>query len=583
MQLKPLLLYLFVVAPLVALSASVVGSIPVVLAVGQRWLLLLVAVPVVMIGAQVIELVAVVQTGQLPGTPGGEFVETTVNVLTAGAVYYGLTVTRDREALSERLSTQRDRHERLREGSLSPILVVRDETIIEANPAATDYFEAEELVDVPLSSLVAEEAWARVRERIDAVADGGEPERFEELPCRSRAGEERLAAVVAGPAEFAGSGAVQLDFQDLTEHREMSAELAQVRDRLTETFRNTNDAILFLDPSGREQILECNETAAALFGYDRDRLLETPPTAVYDPETLAAFADRVAAEDGYVADELPATTSDGETVPTEVSGSLTTLGDRETLLAIVRDVRDRRRRERRIRVVSRLLRHNLRNDMNVVLGHLEPLRAAAPPSARDHADRIRTVVDDLLDLSGEVQIAQDTLEDPTVTVLNARALLSEAAADARAANPDREPSVTVDAPAELAVRADQLLEVALRHLLDNAVEHADHDEPTVTASARRVEDAVAFTVADDGPGIPPVDRRVVTGDQEITAVEHVDGFGLWVVAWVTDTLDGTVTFRDNQPRGTVVELTVPDAAVDADETETTGRGHTDGDPPTNEQ
>jgi len=221
--------------------------------------------------------------------------------------------------------------------------------------------------------------------------------------------------------------------------------------------------------------------------------------------------------------------------------------------------------------------------MNVVLGHLEPLRAAAPPSARDHADRIRTVVDDLLDLSGEVQIAQDTLEDPTVTVLNAQTLLSEAATDARAANPDREPSVTVDAPAGLAVRADQLLEVALRHLVDNAVEHADHDEPTVEATARRVGDAVEFTVADDGPGVPPVDRRVVTGDQEITAVEHVDGFGLWVVAWVTDTLDGTVTFRDNEPRGTVVELTVPDAAADAAEVETTKRGHTDGDPPIDER
>jgi|GEM_PF-908548 len=577
MEPEPLLLYLFVVAPLVALSVSVLGSIPVVLAVGQRWLLLLVAVPVTMVGSQVIELVTVVQTGVLPGTSGGEFVETAVNVLTAGAVYYGLTVTRDRKALSERLSTQHARHERLREGSLSPILVVRDGAVVEANPAATDYFETESLAGASLSSLVADTEVERVRERIDTVADDGETVRFEELSCHTPDGDERLAAVVAGPAEFAGPGAVQLGFHDLTEHREMSAELAQVRDRLAETFRNTNDAILFLDPSGRESILECNETAAALFGYERDRLLETPPTALYDAGVLATFAERVAAEDGYVADELSATTSDGETVPTEVSGSLTTLGDRETLLAIVRDVRDRRRRERRIRVVSRLLRHNLRNDMNVVLGHLEPLRAAAPSSARDHADHIRQVVDDLLDLSGEVQIAQDTLEDPTVTVLDARALLSEAVADARVSNPEREPSVTVDAPLELAVRADQLLEVALRHLVDNAVEHADDDEPAVTVSARRVDDAVRFTVADDGPGIPPVDRRVVTGDQEITAVEHVDGFGLWVVAWVTDTLDGTVTFRDNEPCGTVVELTVPDAAVS--DAETVGRLRADGDRP----
>jgi len=200
--------------------------------------------------------------------------------------------------------------------------------------------------------------------------------------------------------------------------------------------------------------------------------------------------------------------------------------------------------------------------MNVVLGHLERLRAAAPPSAADHADRIRAVVDDLLELSGEVEIAQETLGEPTATVLDARELLSEAVATARENNPDRAPAVTVTAPEGLAVRADRLLEVALTHLVDNAVEHADHDEPSVRVAATREGDAVRFTVADDGPGLPPVDRRVVTGDTEIDEVEHVDGFGLWVVAWVTDSLDGEVTFADNDPRGTVVELTVPEAVVD---------------------
>ena len=564
MQPDPLAFYVFVAAPLIALSVSVVGSVPVVLAVGQRWLLLLVAVPVVMIGAQLLELLAVVETGTIPGTAGGEFVETAVNVLTAGAVYYGLTVTRDREALSKRLSDQRRRHERLVSESLSPVVVVRDGVVREANPAAETYFETETLAGVDATALVADSEERRLQCRLQTVAETGEPIRFEELSCRTREGDERLAAVAVGPAEFAGAGAVQLDFHDLTEHRAMSAELDRVRDRLEEAFRNTNDGILFLDRTGRETVLECNRTAAQLFGYDRETLRGLSPTAVYDEGALATFAERVVAEDGYVADELSATTADGETIPTEVSGSPTTLGDREALLAIVRDVRDRRRRERRIRVVSRLLRHNLRNDMNVVLGHLERLRAAAPSSAHEHADRIRAVVDDLLELSGEVEIAQETLGESTETVLDARTLLTEAVSTARENNSDREPAVTVTAPTALAVRADRLLEVALTHLVDNAIEHADHDEPSVRVTAIRVGDAVRFTVADDGPGLPPVDRRVVTGDTEIDDVQHVDGFGLWVVAWVTDTLDGEVRFRDNDPRGTVVELTVPDAVVDTE-------------------
>ncbi|MEZ3115618.1 PAS domain S-box protein [Halobaculum sp. MBLA0147] len=628
-------LYVFVVGPLLALVVSVIGSIPVLRDVERRWPLLLVAVPVGMIATQVLQLVTALETGTVPGTPGEQAVETAVNLLTAGAVYYGLSVTRDRDALSDRLAVQQRRHETLVAEAPSPILVVRGGHVTDANPAAVRYFAAdsvatvgdddgsdggsardapvagevagrrttdgtpsgaseeagettrprdasetdggdsrladpaagdderaetgaETLVGRPITDLVAPADHATLHERLDRVADDEEAEHAAEVQFRTLDGERRLAATVVGPAEFADD-AVQLTLRDLTEHRAVTAELARVRDRLTETFRNTNDAILLVDPdAGR--VLECNRTACSLLGYDRETLLGSDAATVYDPTRLAQFAERVAAEDGYVTESLSPQTADGESIPAEVSGSLTTVGDREALLTIVRDVSDRRRRERRIGVMSRLLRHNLRNDMNVVLGYLERLREAVPADARRHADQIEAVVEDLLSLSGEVQIARDTLEDRSETVLDARTLL-ENAVSGRRAEADTDPEITVDAPTGLAVRADRLLEVALRHLVDNAVEHNDRERPTVRVAVERDGDAAVFTVADDGPGLPDVDRRVVTGDTPITDAEHVDGFGLWVVTWVTDTLDGTVSFRENDPRGTVVEVRVPDAVV----------------------
>jgi signal transduction histidine kinase len=252
-----------------------------------------------------------------------------------------------------------------------------------------------------------------------------------------------------------------------------------------------------------------------------------------------------------------------------VSGSVTTFADRQALLAIIRDISDRKRRERRIRVMSRLLRHNLRNDMNVVLGHLEQLRAVTPPEEQHHADRIESVVDDLLDLSGEVQIAQETLEDPTETVIGAETLLENAVAACRESITETDAVIEIDAPGELEIRANQLLEVAIRHLIANAIEHTDDRPAEVRVAASHEDDgSVVVTVADHGPGIPAVDRNVVAGDTEITTVEHVEGFGLWVVAWVTDTLDGRIEFSENDPRGTVVEIHVPDAAeptIDTDE------------------
>lgn len=573
--------YVFSLGPLVALLVSVVGSIPVTIDIGERWLLLLIGVPVVMIAGQLLELAAFLETGRVPGTPGGEFVETSVNLLTAGAVYYVLSVTRDRQALSERLSTQRQRHETLVEQSPSPILVVRDGEITDGNPEAVRYFDATGrnddggdsgdggpderwLCGRGFAEVVAPEARQQIRRRLRRVEQTGEPEHVTELDLQTLSGETRLASALVGPAEFHGAEAVQVTLRDLTKHREMSAELAGVRDRLEETFRNTNDAILLLDPDpDADRILECNRTSCELLGYDREQLLSLGPSEIYpdDPETLRSFMDTVVEEDGYVTDELDCHTADGEVVPAEVSGSVTTFADRQALLAIIRDISDRRRRERRIRVMSRLLRHNLRNDMNVVLGHLEQLRSAAPPEERHHASQIEAVVDELLDLSGEVQIAQETLEDPTETVISAEILLQNAVTACRESFPETDADIEIDAPSELEIRANQLLEVAIRHLIANAIEHTDVPPAEVRVAASHEGDgSVTITVADRGPGIPDVDRNVVTGDSEITAVEHVDGFGLWVVAWVTDTLDGRIEFTENEPRGTVVEIHVPGAA-----------------------
>ncbi|MFB6177018.1 MAG: PAS domain S-box protein, partial [Halobaculum sp.] len=482
-----------------------------------------------------------------------------------------------RQVLSERLSTQRRRHETLVEQSPSPILVVRDGEITDGNPEAIRYFCGDGQSDGRLSGrgfaeIVAPEARQQARRQLRRVEETGEPEHVAELQLQTLSGEDRLVSAPIGPAEFRGGDAVQVTLRDLTEHREMSAELAGVRDRLEETFRNTNDAILLLDPDpDADRILECNRTACDLLGYDREQLLSLGPSDIHpnDTETLRSFMDTVVEEDGYVTDELDCRTADGDTVPAEVSGSVTTFADRQALLAIIRDISDRRRRERRIRVMSRLLRHNLRNDMNVVLGHLEQLRAAAPREERHHADRIEAVVDELLDLSGEVQIAQETLEDPTETVLDAETLLENAVTACRESFPQTDAEIDVDAPSELEIRANQLLEVAIRHLIANAIEHTEDPPAEVSVEATREDDGtVVVTVADRGPGIPEVDRSVVTGDTEITAVEHVEGFGLWVVAWVTDTLDGRITFDENDPHGTVVRIHVPDAAeptIDSEE------------------
>lgn len=168
-------------------------------------------------------------------------------------------------------------------------------------------------------------------------------------------------------------------------------------------------------------------------------------------------------------------------------------------------------------------------------------------------------MDDVLELIDDVRIVQRSLRngiDPAAE-LDCATVLEELSADLVA----EYPSVTVEAtvPDSLCVRSDERLSVALDEALENAVIHNDNPAPTVdvSASADPEHGYAEITVADDGPGIPPSEKRTVMNPGENSPLEHGTGLGLWIAAMIVFTLDGDITIEDNDPEGSIVRFQVP--------------------------
>jgi signal transduction histidine kinase len=111
-------------------------------------------------------------------------------------------------------------------------------------------------------------------------------------------------------------------------------------------------------------------------------------------------------------------------------------------------------------------------------------------------------------------------------------------------------------PTGLSVRADDHVGVALDHLVENALTYSG-DEPTVTVSAERQGGEVVLSVADDGPGIPTVEREVLLGSRPITQLEHGSGIGLYTAKAVAESYGGDIDVTVGD--GTTVELRLPAA------------------------
>ena len=228
---------------------------------------------------------------------------------------------------------------------------------------------------------------------------------------------------------------------------------------------------------------------------------------------------------------------------------------------VLRDVTTRTTRQQRLEVLNRVMRHNLSNDLTTIVGQADWLRAkASDPEFVTTAETIVEVADDLAGLSADAaEIAEliDTSKTKTRAVP-----LGPLVEDVLQTVAGDDPNVACDCevPSGIEVESSQdLLELALTNLVENAVVHNDTDEPYVAVTARYEPDRpypLRISVADNGPGIPDMERQVIVRGTE-SPLHHGTGLGLWAVRWAVTKLGGTIQFDSREPRGTNVSLRFP--------------------------
>ncbi|WP_251343108.1 ATP-binding protein [Haloplanus halophilus] len=334
---------------------------------------------------------------------------------------------------------------------------------------------------------------------------------------------------------------------------------------LVEQFSTVIDAapvaICAVDGAGRIQLW--NPAAERTFGLERSAALGQSFGVTWADDTDTAdfdtFLDRLDDGERIVGEDARHRRPDGSLVDTRVWAAPLHDGDPGAAFVVL-DVTARRGRQQRLAVLNRVLRHNVRNDVNVVRGHVD--RLADHVSDDDEARRslrvARRRLDAIVDLSDTARRIERVADaDRAETV---RMDLPEVVADRvdrlRRAHPAC--VVRTSLPDGAAVRAHELLPQALDNVLENAVEHADSATPRVTVDlSTGGGDRVTLRVADDGPGLPPVERRVLETGVE-TQLTHSTGLGLWLTNWIVRVSSGRIDVETGD-EGTTVVLELPAA------------------------
>ena len=335
-----------------------------------------------------------------------------------------------------------------------------------------------------------------------------------------------------------------------------------------EVLRNIHDAVYTLDPNG--VITWVNEVAIEEFdgGYTRDELIGAPVTKILDMADVERCADLIAdlvANDpeGSRRCEIELVAADGRTIPGDLHLALLPAegGSFAGTLGVVRDITEQKRREQGLSVLNRVLRHNLRNELSVVLAGIDRLGA----DDEAVAESIQAAVDRLLRASEKAR---------TIEAVLARSAGERESNDLGAVATDRaeviaerfpDASIDVSVAGDYWVEDDGLLSALVDELLDNAARHHHGDDPTVRVEVETGGSGwVVLSVTDDGPGIPPGELEALAAGLE-APLDHTSGLGLWLVTWVANRLNGRLTFEEADPNGTRVEVRLPTVEHDPDD------------------
>ncbi|WP_254863740.1 PAS domain S-box protein [Halovivax gelatinilyticus] len=216
--------------------------------------------------------------------------------------------------------------------------------------------------------------------------------------------------------------------------------------------------------------------------------------------------------------------------------------ERESTLAD--RTRELERQNERLDEFAGTVSHDLRNPLTLANGHLDVARETADEDTDRHLSEVDWALSRMDDLIADVlELARSGRQLTSTEPVSLDAVVSQAH---RTVDPDLD--VAVDGPLDTVEGSAQRLLALFENCVRNAREHVGED---VTVTVRTTPDG--FAIDDDGPGIPPDERRSVL-ETGYTTAETGTGFGLSIVADVAEAHGWSIDIEESPDGGARIHI-----------------------------
>jgi PAS domain S-box-containing protein len=429
------------------------------------------------------------------------------------------------------------------------LFVVGDDGSIESVSDDSEGFlgyTAAEIVGAQLTDLVALDVDDASRKRLLGAEGADEVA----IPFETSDGVVVHTVVTAAVAV---DGATVCLVRDVSEHVAREDEL----DRYVQLVESVGDPMSVLDAQGTIELV--NEAMVEYTGYPKADLVGRSLEALVDPDEHDKIRRHASNEQTEATETIETTlvTREGESVPSEATISVLRDGDGSPVgtVGVFRDIRDRNRREQDLellkQVLTRVFRHNIRNELMVVQGYIDLIETTVDDDIEEYLDEIDGAIDALLEYGDKARKIEDVMESPGHTETTLDRELALALGQTRALYPDAR--IDVDDLPEVDITAHPKITTAIEELLDNAIRHTPPDRtPHITIWATEQANSVTLFIEDNAGGLEDNEVSVLREGTE-TDLEHSSGVGLWLVQWIVD-YSGATLLVERTEQGTLMGI-----------------------------
>ncbi len=211
-----------------------------------------------------------------------------------------------------------------------------------------------------------------------------------------------------------------------------------------------------------------------------------------------------------------------------------------------------------LELLNDVVRHDIRNDLQLVTAYAELLEDHVDEDGKAHLETVQKSSSNAVDLTTTARDLADVMlqSERELQPVDVGSVLAEEVEEARTSFPDADISVEGSVP-QVVVEADEFAESVFKNLLTNAVQHNDDDHPEVTVSVEQTGDHLEVRFADNGPGVPDLQKADIFGRDEKGLESEGTGIGLYLVRSLMDAYSGDVWVEDNDPIGAVFVVRFP--------------------------